>query len=312
MEVQCMCARCGGPHSYKNGVKGQMRSWCVHCRRSYMREYMRRRSQRLKELARERLGCRVCGDVFVPIEMRRCGGCGSLIAGRPIGKTVKSCERCAGLPERPCVDCGCEFTPRSPNGQGASYCRSCSALRRRWYKAGKPGGEYRPPNRQQITCRWCFTDFTPSPASQSMHVECRREAEQHYNIWKTPDRCYIPRCFDCCAPITWKPSGSNVRRCDHCQALVRGRSEHRRRQAVAAGDDIAWRDLGERDGWKCHLCGGAVKQVAGVADEPMGATVDHLTPIADEGEHRWSNVALAHRVCNIRRGTGQAQLRLIG
>ena len=44
-----------------------------------------------------------------------------------------------------------------------------------------------------------------------------------------------------------------------------------------------------------------------------GATVDHLVPLVQGGEHVWENVALAHRRCNLSRGDrGLAQLRLVG
>lgn len=83
--------------------------------------------------------------------------------------------------------------------------------------------------------------------------------------------------------------------------------------AVAAGDKgIHWSKVGERDGWRCHICGRTVEQRAGGAKAPKGATVDHLIPIADGGTHTWENVALAHRRCNVSRGAkGSAQLRLI-
>lgn len=77
--------------------------------------------------------------------------------------------------------------------------------------------------------------------------------------------------------------------------------------------DIGWLNLGERDGWRCHLCGRKVQRRPGTAERPLGATVDHLIPLADDGEHIWSNVALAHRRCNTSRGAGgRAQLRLVG
>ena len=45
----------------------------------------------------------------------------------------------------------------------------------------------------------------------------------------------------------------------------------------------------------------------------LGATVDHLVPIAAGGLHTWDNVALAHRRCNLKRGAaGIVQLRLVG
>jgi 5-methylcytosine-specific restriction endonuclease McrA len=42
----------------------------------------------------------------------------------------------------------------------------------------------------------------------------------------------------------------------------------------------------------------------------MGATVDHLIPVAHGGTDDPRNVALAHRVCNVRRqDKGEVQLR---
>lgn len=74
-----------------------------------------------------------------------------------------------------------------------------------------------------------------------------------------------------------------------------------RLNALAIGG-ITWRSVGKRDGWTCHLCGDPVIDSAGTAHNPEGATVDHLTPIALGGSHTWSNVALAHRSCNVLRG----------
>lgn len=110
--------------------------------------------------------------------------------------------------------------------------------------------------------------------------------------------------------------GTGVR-CTTCalayRAEYKSESAARRRAAELEGDNIHWSSLGERDGWTCHLCGGAVQHEAGGAKRPKGATVDHLVPIADGGKHLWENVALAHRRCNLSRGTrGLTQLRLVG
>lgn len=92
--------------------------------------------------------------------------------------------------------------------------------------------------------------------------------------------------------------------CKVANEVVRvGRAKALRLAVELRGDrGINWRKLGERDGWCCHLCGGLVPQVAGAAKESLGGTVDHLVPIVAGGEHVWSNVALAHRVCNLARG----------
>ena len=70
------------------------------------------------------------------------------------------------------------------------------------------------------------------------------------------------------------------------------------------------RDVGDRDGWKCHLCGKRVNPLIKNPD-PKGPTIDHLIPIAAGGLDSFDNVALAHWSCNSARGArGLAQLRL--
>lgn len=61
----------------------------------------------------------------------------------------------------------------------------------------------------------------------------------------------------------------------------------------------------ERDGGVCHICGKHV---------PVDVfTLDHLDPIAKGGAHVVTNLRVAHRVCNSRRGAGRlpAQLLLV-
>ena len=86
----------------------------------------------------------------------------------------------------------------------------------------------------------------------------------------------------------------------------------RRQDRERRGDRIDLLELGDRDGWRCHLCTRRVDPAL-KHPHPKSGTRDHLIPIADGGEHTWSNVKLAHRDCNIRRRTGgTAQLMLVG
>lgn len=58
----------------------------------------------------------------------------------------------------------------------------------------------------------------------------------------------------------------------------------------------------ERDGWTCHLCGGLVD--ADLSQRhPLSASIDHLVPLAEGGEHTYANVKCAHLGCNARRGS---------
>ncbi|MFM1966975.1 MAG: phage Aminay [Actinomycetota bacterium] len=107
-------------------------------------------------------------------------------------------------------------------------------------------------------------------------------------------------------------------RCPRCQherdAERRGVDFARRRKVIRNGDRaITWRSVGERDGWVCHLCHLPVKRKADSPHDPKSATVDHILPIAAGGQHEWSNVALAHWLCNVSRGArDHVQLRPVG
>jgi len=89
-----------------------------------------------------------------------------------------------------------------------------------------------------------------------------------------------------------------------CKAQAR-RAHYRRknvlRQGVGMTTKLRLGDLGERDNWKCQLCGDHVVQsLSGM--HPDGPTVDHILPISKGGLDTWSNVQLAHRRCNTLKG----------
>lgn len=195
--------------------------------------------------------------------------------------------------DRPCKDCGAlgwygwwrKLGWKESGGSFRCRCHPCyNASIRKRYKAANPRGpqglrgprgpKFGPPKpRPTVTCPECGVEHVRS--NQSL-------------------RC--PECVD------------------RLNAERRSYSEARRRKAYRDGDkDIHWEALGHRDKWRCHICGGNVARRAGTAMVMDGATVDHLVPIAAGGDHTWSNVALAHRSCNISRGArGSAQLRLVG
>ena len=72
-----------------------------------------------------------------------------------------------------------------------------------------------------------------------------------------------------------------------------------------------WRSkVYERDGWKCQLCGKALKRDA-VVPHPKAPTLDHIIPLSKGGTHEYANVQAAHFICNsIKSDGGTDQLRL--
>ncbi len=53
-----------------------------------------------------------------------------------------------------------------------------------------------------------------------------------------------------------------------------------------------------RDGWICQICHKRVDKRLKHPD-PMSASLDHITPLSKDGAHTYSNVQLAHYICNI-------------
>ncbi len=65
--------------------------------------------------------------------------------------------------------------------------------------------------------------------------------------------------------------------------------------------------IGERDGWTCWLCGHRVDPFA-PSGSPSSPTVDHVVPRSRGGSNDDTNLRLAHRRCNGRRGNHLPEL----
>lgn len=92
-------------------------------------------------------------------------------------------------------------------------------------------------------------------------------------------------------------------------------TRHRRavRERDAFVEEVTVAEIGDRDGWRCHICRKKVDRALRFP-HPMSATRDHLIPISRGGLHEKRNVKLAHWKCNAARHVDRlpAQLRLIG
>lgn len=64
---------------------------------------------------------------------------------------------------------------------------------------------------------------------------------------------------------------------------------------------ISIQRLSERDGVRCHICGGKMR-LKGNRNHDNAPSIDHLIPVSMGGTHTWDNVKLAHRKCNSAKG----------
>ena len=58
--------------------------------------------------------------------------------------------------------------------------------------------------------------------------------------------------------------------------------------------------LGERDGWRCGLCGRKIDRRKRFPD-PTAITIDHITPLSAGGGDELHNLQAAHWRCNTKR-----------
>lgn len=84
------------------------------------------------------------------------------------------------------------------------------------------------------------------------------------------------------------------------------------RRGAEVVDRFTNEEIFERDGWRCGVCRRKVRRKL-KHPHPMSASLDHIIPLADGGEHVRTNVQCAHLRCNIEKlHTGPGQLLLIG
>lgn len=75
----------------------------------------------------------------------------------------------------------------------------------------------------------------------------------------------------------------------------------RARQRIATFERVSLAEIAERDGWVCRICGQNVDRSL-KSPHPGSPSLDHITPLANGGQHTAGNLQLAHRICNIRKG----------
>jgi 5-methylcytosine-specific restriction endonuclease McrA len=84
--------------------------------------------------------------------------------------------------------------------------------------------------------------------------------------------------------------------CNECRRPSKRASDARRKLAKLSTQvqQVDLRIVAERDGWRCHICGGQVTR--------KNWSLDHVIPVSRGGPHTYANVALAHRSCNSSKG----------
>lgn len=155
-----------------------------------------------------------------------------------------------------------------------------------------------------LVCACCERTFTKRPGMHDgayCSVRCRHIAK---GWMPTVSVLSFGSCLRCASTFVRRKGWAG----QYCSERCSDRSHNHRRKARkrasrSDGERFTIRQVAERDGWRCHLCGRRVPDQVW-SGHPLDATVDHLLPLSAGGGDTLANVKLAHFKCNTRRGVG--------
>lgn len=199
--------------------------------------------------------------------------------------------------------CGAPLPPRKgPGGLPQKWCsESCRVF------------QYRPTKPAPRECGYCGVASQMRPNQ----VYCSKTC-----AWRGAGaRRRLPQIFTCggCeAAFEREPTrGQRPKWCEDCRGWnPTAKANWQVRRARKFGGDyetFTYLEIFERDGWCCGVCGESVDRSLAHPDH-YSASLDHIVPLSEGGDHTRANSRCAHLICNIRRGNrgGTEQLRLVG
>jgi 5-methylcytosine-specific restriction endonuclease McrA len=205
----------------------------------------------------------------------------------------------------------CFTTDQSAFYPRGRLCRPCKIKSVAWWRIKKAGLSLHPPwNRMSASNR-----IRRQKEARRRYFEKNREIEyERSKQWaKSPAgkaaKALARKRFKTAHPEQWNKwiKDWHDANPEKTRQHIRNLSYRRRLQkGTQPFEKFTTLEIANRDGWKCHICR---KQVTFTTK-----SIDHLIPLSKGGSHTRANVALAHLVCNRRRGGGYlpAQLLLIG
>ena len=244
--------------------------------------------------------CTACRQPFVSrLRRKTCSDeCEKARIGCPSGRRFTDCKQC-----------GAHFQISSQRG---TYCsRDCAfKAKARPFPGVKKGAHSKIHLGECSVCGDLFVSRLPRG---SCGRTCTMEAARRIRGATLKER----DCQECGKRFMEPRAGSRF--CSHLcgRRSARRQSRHLRRAAKYSNgprENVRLAVLVARDDGKCQLCGGEVKP--SVDGWPAGASMDHIIPLSEGGEHTYRNVQLAHIKCNTMRYAypmrSPSQLRLWG
>jgi 5-methylcytosine-specific restriction endonuclease McrA len=162
-------------------------------------------------------------------------------------------------------------------------------------------------NRQRFkyNCQQCGKEFsTVSRTATFCGSKCTQAARSLPTLQKQCELCGVAfstkRASARFCGYSCSARGKGIRKPKRVRPSGRN-SVRRAKQYGVAWERIRHRDIYERDGWICGICGGQVDSSLKYPD-PKSASLDHIVPFVRGGSHLVSNVRCSHFGCNLAKG----------
>lgn len=213
-----------------------------------------------------------------------------------------------------CRGCGAALPPMKRPGRERIWCSAaCRGRTRR-----REQGHWTRAEAGRRACLHCSELFTPRTAKHAfcsdrcgwLYRARRRPKSADWAAGRQPER--VLPCMGCGEDTVTR--GSRVC-CEFCREESKRSSNRRKnvkRRGARVGIKFTVTEIGDRDGWRCVRCRRKVDSTL-PGTHRRGPTIDHLVPVSAGGVDEPSNVAIAHRSCNLKaRHLTDTQLRLVG
>lgn len=296
------CARCGDEFE-PWGTTGNGVTYCRPCHAAKNREWREANPEKWREVARRsrrknrppvapprtKVVIRFTSSPasFWNYAVLRCQECRSILTAREFPKDSTTCRGCRT--EKECAHCH-EVKPLGdfyahkgkPDGL-TSYCKPCSRERRRKWAAANPQKvRQSDANKKALNrAKWSGGRIGVAEKRCGKCKETKASGEFHHNA-ETSDGLH------------WWCKLCRGRWVDANKAKFRDYSRKRQmREREVEWEKIDRQVVFDRDGGKCHICRKAV--------DPHDWHLDHLWPLSRGGSHTYSNVAVSHPTCNMRK-----------
>lgn len=147
--------------------------------------------------------------------------------------------------------------------------------------------------------------YAKHKGSEALRHKAAAASRRHFERTKADPEYYAARRA---AAAAWREANpERVRQAERAywksNATRKREKDHRRRARLLGSfvEDVSLAVLFARDAGLCGVCGGAVSLDVSWPDR-LAATIDHVIPLARNGEHSYANTQLAHMGCNASKG----------